>query len=144
VLNVPASEEEEEREEAEVRGDVQNLLTKAIPKALDGMPFLVFLDVNAPPALRSGRENLWQTDTKEWIAGRYSDITDPQPVSGIVITNFSPHHDRDDIAQGVEWQYFAPPMPAEPLTDAFAARLRDALDHYHRVPEITEDGRIRE
>jgi hypothetical protein len=129
---------------AVVRGDVQSLLRKAIPKAMDDLPFAVFLDVNAPPALSSGRENHWQADVKKWVNKMYADPEQaPQPVSAIAVTNFAPHYDGDDLAQGVEWLYFRPPNPVVPVDGALAAMLRQALDQYHRVPEISEDGLIR-
>lgn len=140
VLNVPGTADADEV----VRGDVQRLLNRATPKALDGMPFVVFLDVNAPASLNSGRENQWQTDVKAWVNRRYaSGDSAPQPLSALPVTNFAAHYDGDDIAQGVEWLYFHPPNPRIPLDEGFAAMLRQALDQYHRVPEITEDGRIR-
>jgi hypothetical protein len=141
VINVPGASDDA----VVVRGDVQKLFNKAIPKAPDDMPFLVFIDVNAPPARKSGVENQWQIDVKNWMGKRYQEESpDPQPVSALAVTNFSPHYDGDDIAQGGEWLYFHIPNPQWPASGQFSEMVRQALDQYHRVPEITEGGEIRD
>jgi SEC-C motif len=126
-----------------VGGDVQRLLGKAIPKAMERTPFLIFLEVNAPSVVKSDRENRWQVEVKEWMNKLYPDgSTEPQPVGGVAFTNFAPHYDGDELAQGVEWVYFRLPGTEFPIDDAIAAMLRQALHQYHRVPDLTEDGQI--
>lgn len=139
VINFPGDYDEEDA----VRGDVQRLFEKALAKAPGESLYMIFIDVNAPPALNTGVENQWQTDVKRWMAELHPpDSEESQAYSALCATNFSPHYDGDDLAQGSEWLYIQPPRPVASVEPRFGAMLCDALERYHRVPGIDEDGEL--
>lgn len=128
-----------------VRGDVRGLFEKALPKAPEGMPFLVFIDVNAYVESDDGFEQQWRKDVQDWMESVHPGTeAGPDVYSGLALMNHAPHYQGDDIALGTQWTYVEPPHVRQPLDSDFAAMLRTALDHYHRVPEIAPGGEILE
>jgi hypothetical protein len=132
-----------------LRGDpraVRQRFMEALEQAPDDMPFMVFIDINAPlepdamPLERS-----WVEDIKRWMGRMPAPSADaPDKYNALCVTNFAPHYQGDDLASGGEWLAIKPLFTTNPLNFDLTGMLDAALNNYHRVPEITEDGRVRE
>jgi hypothetical protein len=79
-----------EQEEAKVvRGDVQRLFNRAREKEVGEVPFMIFIDVNAPPSPGvHGFDTQWAQDIRNWLP---SDEEPDGNYRSLCITNFSPH-----------------------------------------------------
>ena len=137
--------EEGEQDAADpLKGDmraVRRLFANAVEKAPKDLPFMVFIDVNAPLDPTEPFEKEWQQQVKRWL-GRFPAPTPAKPdvYNALVITNFSPHYDGDDLARRGEWLAIWSNYVRNPIGLDFIELFRIALDAYGRVPEIREDG----
>ena len=137
--------EEGEQDAADpLKGDmraVRRLFANAVEKAPKDLPFMVFIDVNAPLDPTEPFEKEWQQQVKRWL-GRLTAPTPAKPdvYNALVITNFSPHYDGDDLARRGEWLAIWSNYVRNPIGLDFIELFRIALDAYGRVPEIREDG----
>jgi hypothetical protein len=125
-----------------LRGDaraVRRLFVNAAKKPPDGLPFFVFIDVNAP--FTADIETRWQGEVQRWISRLPVPTADtPDVYNSLYVTNFSPHYDGDDISRGGSWLEVSPLFVREPLTADIYPPLRSALNAYGRIPPFTEDG----
>lgn len=67
----------------------------------------------------------------------------PDPYNAFYVTNFAPHYAGDDIAQAGDWAAVVPLFARQPLSFELTGPLENALNNYHRVPEIGLDGELR-
>jgi hypothetical protein len=75
-------------------------------------------------------------------ASRCRRSEEPDLYNALYVTNFVPHHHGDDLARGGEWVAVRPLHPRHPLKFDLTGMLDYAMQNYHRVPEITEEGEI--
>jgi hypothetical protein len=138
VLNQPGERSTDDPLRRDARM-VRSLFVKATEKAPEGVPFFVFIDINAP--LTADVESRWQSEVQAWI-NRLPAPTPEKPdvFNSLYVTNFSPHYDGDDISRGGPWLELSPLFVREPLTANLWPALRSALDTYGRIPPISEDG----
>lgn len=130
--------------EKQLRGDMRNLLEKALTQNPKNMPYVIFIDVNAP--LTPGTpvpEKPWFKDIFG-LMEKYPAPTQerPEEFAGLFFTNFSPHYNEARGADPNEYftvipKYAARPMPGNP----FASMLQAAVQHYGFVPNITEKSK---
>jgi SEC-C motif-containing protein len=129
-------------DEAAQRGDVRRLYNEALEQNPgDGTPFMIFVDVNAPPTPGVPVfEKPWARDIREWLR---ADPKEGEYVA-LCVTNFSSHYREDDVSVSPESVFIQSEFLAGHLPGEFLTMLLTALDTYGRVPEITEDGALRE
>ena len=129
----------------DVKGDVRNLLKKAITQRPKGMPFIIFIDLNLPPEPNVKIENRkWFGDIKNLLdeRGNSSDMN-PDPFNALTLTNFSYYYQGDDeVASGGEYLQIIgfhpenkvyknfPVQDIQPLED-----IRGCLDRYSYIPK---------
>lgn len=141
------NEDGEPDREDPLRGDqrsVRRLFAKALEKEVGGLPYLIFIDINAPVGLGAvGLEGKWQSQVKAWM-DRFSPPTTEQPAAynGLYVTNFSPQYDGLQVALGGEWLEVRPRFASTLFdVDLFGA-IEYALDRFGKVPEIGIDGAL--
>jgi hypothetical protein len=118
---------------------VRSLFVKATEKAPQGVPFFVFIDINAP--LTADIDTRWQREVQTWMNRLDAPTADkPDVVNSLYVTNFSPHYDGDDISRGGSWLEVSPRFVREPLTANLYPAVRSALNTYGHIPPISEDG----
>jgi hypothetical protein len=131
-----------------LRGDrraLRNLIANAMAKDPGGLPFLIFVDINAPvEEYVPGVEPPWQREVRK-LFGRIPEMTGEKPASfqALYATNFSPHYQGEDLARGGEW--FCQPPAQSSATDAshLVQPINYALDRIELVPDIAVDGEVR-
>lgn len=132
-----------------LRGDaraIRSLYKQAVEKAPKDVPFVIFIDVNAP--LEPGAEGLdkqWMQDIKRWM-GRMPATTaeEPDVYNALYVTNFASHYQGGELASGGEWAAIKPFYVRWPLEFDLTGMVDDALNNYLRVPEIGKDGEVLE
>ena len=130
VLN----EEGEPDEDDPLRGDaraVRRLFMSAIEKAPEGMPFMIFIDINAPlEPDAEGLDKEWVQDIRKWM-DRFPAPTAEQPeaYNALYVTNFSPHYQGDDLARGGEWLAVRPLFTLNPTAFDLTGMLDHALNN---------------
>jgi hypothetical protein len=145
VINHPGEADPDDPLKGDARA-VRSLFMKAVEKAPDGMPFLIFIDVNAP--LEPEAEPLakkWLKDIHRWM-GRLPTPTADEPdiYNALYVMNFAPHYLGDDLAGPGEWVVAKPLYVTNPLAFDLTGMVDHALNNYQRVPEIGIDGEIRQ
>ena len=122
--------------ERAVRGDVDGLFRKALTQNLGDRPFIVFVDLNAPPT--PGLQALdkpWLEDLKRMLEGYGTSSAEaPDSYSALAVTNFAYHYVADAISPPGEsllaiCRHSTHPLPMEFYDDLFTA-----LTSYGRVP----------
>jgi hypothetical protein len=132
-----------------LRGDaraIRALYKAAVEKAPEGVPFVIFIDVNAPLQPEAeGLDKQWMQDIKRWM-GRMPAPTAEEPdiYNALYVTNFAPHYQGDELAGGGEWAVIKPVYVTHPLQFDLAGMIDHAMNKYQRFPEITKDGGILE
>jgi hypothetical protein len=124
---------------------VRRLFVKALEKGVEGMPYLIFIDVNAPAEPQAARfDKQWQKGVTNWM-DRFPTPTleSPDAYNGLYVTNFSPQHDGSDLALPGEWLSVRPLFVKTPAEFDLTGMLEHALNNYERVPEIGPGGELR-
>jgi hypothetical protein len=119
---------------------VRQLFVKATEKVPEGLPFFIFIDMNAP--LGEEIDQQWMGEVERWMS-RLPQPTEVEPAAfnALYVTNFSPHYDGDDISiDRRSWLEVSPPFVREQLDADLVPALRAALATYGRVPPIDEGG----
>ena len=130
-----------------LRGDarmVRRLFTKALEKNVNGLPYFIFIDINAPADPEAeGFDRDWQQGIKTWM-DRFPvpTVEEPAKYNGLYVTNFSPQYEGDQIALPGEWLGVFPSFVVAPVISDLTASVVYALDRYDKVPEIGLDGEI--
>lgn len=124
-----------------LRGDVQNLLNKALKQNPKNNPFIIFIDLNAPltPNLPIGQKP-WFNDIKNMLKTYPAPTKEkPEEYTALFVTNFSPHYNAEEKSMPNEHLAIIPvhanyPMPNQ----VFEKMLLNAVKNYGFVPDITE------
>lgn len=121
-------------------GALRRLFAKALDKAPDDQPFLIFIDINAPRATDPD----WQAGVHDWL-GTLTPPTpqDPEAYNAMYVTNFSPHYDADAVGADGSWLVTRPGHVRVQLQHDLQPDLMRALDSYGRVPAFGEDNTLR-
>lgn len=124
------------------RGDVHRLYNRARRKAVGDLPFMIFIDVNAPPSPGlHAFETQWARDIRRWLPG---DAGAAGNYRSLCVTNFSPHYRGSDLTVASEHVLVETITTRHHLPEEFREMLLAALSAYGRIPEITETGELRE
>ena len=126
-----------EAEAAELPADVARLLRDALTKETDGLPLLVFLDLNLP-------YNEERT-ADEWIPKLHDEALAwmgdpsperPEPYSAVFLTNFSWHWQGEEPAKGAESFVVIPVYQLHDLPPVDDVdRINEAVRQYGDIPE---------
>ena len=126
--------------EAVIRGDVQNLFDDALRQKPDGMPFVVFIDLNCPPTEgvspfdKTWWEGLRQSlDTHDAIKEGKEDKTDA--FNAVIVTNFSTHYFGEEVAQVIGEKLLIKSLrPRDSLPEGALAAIWGAVNRYGAFP----------
>jgi len=123
-------------------GDVTKLFNKALKKQTDELPYLIFIDVNAPTeANQKTLETRWFADIKKLMEAQGENTPEnPQSYTALVVTNYSPHYEGDKVTPVggnciVAGQYVDHPL-ADGLDGVFLGMLQTAINGYGYVPNL--------
>lgn len=121
---------------------VKQLFVRALEKAPESTPFIIFLDINAP-VNDAGMEGRWQRDLRTWLDEMPpATAEDPCAYNGLYVTNFSTHYDEGAITRGTEGAFQIPTQVRTPLKAPLYEELHRAISNYGRVPAFAEDGAL--
>lgn len=141
VLNMPG-----ERDEARLSlGDVARHLEKAEQQAPGDRPFLIFIDINAPPSESQKQiDDTWRRDIMDLLTARQVGPMAPTTFTALYVTNF-PYHYIEGASAGYENEVLEvlSPFPKHGTSDAELYQLlRTAMPHYGQVPSFDLEGII--
>ena len=128
--------------EKAILGDVSNLFDNALQKNTDGLPYIIFIDVNAPLGMSlSTVENQWFKDIQKMMEDRGgNDPARPEPYNILLVTNYSPHYEGDKVTPIGGYALIANLYTQHPLYDGpqgtFTAKLQQAAGGYGFVPKL--------
>jgi len=123
-----------------MRGDVQKLFNKALKKETDNLPFLIFIDVNAPTSVDEATvETQWFTDIQKMFASYDEPSAENlQKHNALVATNYSFHYEGNEVARAGQFSVAFGMYPEFPLAggieNPFFMRLMEAVSGYGYVP----------
>ncbi len=123
-------------------GDVEHLFDAALEKETDGLPFMVFIDVNAPSAKdQPTAETQWFADIKQMIEAKGTNSpAHPEPYNALWATNYSPHYDGNDVTYSGGYAVVANTHVQHSINGGlqgeFMNRLMQAVASYGFVPKL--------
>ncbi len=134
VLHQPGLIDEKEH----LKGDVRPLLNRAIAKETDGLPLLIFIDVNSPSTGKETMDEKWSRDiVKSLGKDPMPTPENPDPYSGICFTNYSYHYQTENEAAAGQNLMIIPLHPKIRIQDpALFQDIQSALNKYGNVPLI--------
>lgn len=137
----------EPNEDDPLRGDaraVRALFRKAVEKDVGNLPYLIFVDINAPIEDEAvGFDKEWVKGIRRWMDKLEKPTAEnPDRYNGFFVTNFAPHYQGNDIARPGEWICVLPGYTVSALSDEFLDTIGHSLNLFDRVPEIGMDGEI--
>lgn len=131
-----------------VRGDITDLYKKALLKVTDGLPLIVFIDVNSPTEADATIDKAqWYADVRRSFESR----PEPSPRNldkhtALFVTNYSPHYQGDNVSASGQYLYIGSIYPAKPLADGhtgtFMQKLLQATTGYGYVPPSMDNSKM--
>lgn len=124
-----------------LKGDVQQLLNRALKQNPKDRSFMAFIDLNSPltPELNF-KDKKWVKDILKFMGSYKSTLANPAPCNALFFTNYSFHYQTDKEADLGEFLSFIPTYSKFPLPNLdFLKMITAALNHYGRVPNIDLD-----
>lgn len=131
-----------------LKGDITALYKKALLKKTDGLPLIVFIDVNSPTETGQTTQNTqWFADVKRSFDSRpAASPANPDEYAAVFITNFSPHYQGSDISHHGQYLFIYSMHPHYPLAGGyqgdFVQRLIRAINNYGYVPPSMDNSKI--
>jgi hypothetical protein len=131
------------RGEFQYEGDhrgLLRLLRDACRQSVEGLPLVIFIDVNVPPTPQTPpAEKLWVRDigaAADDIERRADEKGEGDPFALIVATNFAFHFgDHQGLQAPVEFGVLPGRRPAVPIPDTtIVDRITWGVAHYARIP----------
>lgn len=120
----------------DVKGDVQSLFSKAKTQKPEGLPFLIFLDLNLPPSKQTSFfEKPWAEGVKQMLSKDGLPTKEkPDPYNALILTNHSYYFFEDQLAKGGEHGIVVPmfsemSFPQRVLSEVFAS-----VERYGKIP----------
>jgi hypothetical protein len=143
VLNQPGEPDPDDPLQGDARA-IRSLYKQAVEKAPGNLPFVVFIDVNAPLEPEAeGLDKQWMQDIRRWMERVPTPTAEePDDYNALYVTNFAPHYQGDELARDGEWAVIKPLHVRNPLEFDLTGILDQALNNYLRVPEIGKDGEV--
>lgn len=123
--------------DGDVRG-IAKLVRTAKGQRPEGIPFLIFVDMNLPLSPATPPEaKPWLNDVKLALDDRFGtpSAVKPDPFTALIATNFALHYGGEDIPVGRgEWGVVIPRYPEVAVPDSRA--LHDVWQSLHRYDDI--------
>ena len=121
-----------------LKGDIQSLLDDALAQNPGDMPFMIFVDLNAPatPDLDIP-DKPWFKDIWAIIDGYGANSAEsPDPFNAIYVTNFSFHYEEEQVSGKGEYIYIIPKYATHPLDHKVYELLERGLADFGNVPDL--------
>lgn len=134
------NEQGEAEVDKELRANVQSLFRKARTQKPDGLPYLIFIDINLPST--SGvplTDKPWFKDINDMLDNYYSRFSSTSdPFNALIFTNYSYHYGGNEgAAPSGEFAVYPTPSPETPIKDA---RILDCIiESLNRYPQIPKE-----
>lgn len=131
-----------------LRGDINQLYRRALEKKTDGLPLVVFIDVNSPTEAGQPVEQAqWFIDVQRSFESRPKPTPEnPDKHSAMFVTNYSSHYQGNDISHGGQYLFIGSIHPLHPFNDGhlgiFMQMLLNAIAGYGYVPPTMENPGI--
>jgi len=122
--------------EKAARGDVDRLVNEALGQDPGTMPFMIFVEVNMPPAPGVPFEQRqWGRDINEMMQSIPPPTAEkPEAFNALVVTNFSGHWAGDQAAPGTEYLQIVPKYARHPVSGDVIGRVLAAVATCGKVP----------
>ncbi len=123
-------------------GDITQLFNRALKKDHEDLPYMIFIDVNAPnDASEKTLESRWFSDVRKMIEARgENNAENPEPYNVLCVTNYSPHYEGDKVTKTGGVCLIAIPHAQFPLNDGvqgeFVQRIMQAANGYGYIPRL--------
>ena len=123
-------------------GDVTQLFNRALEKDTDGLPYMIFVDVNAPTNINESTiETRWFADVRKMMEARGETSSEhPDKHNLLCVTNYSPHYEGDELVRSGQTAYVAALHTLHPLADGiqgeFMSKVMQAATGYGFVPDL--------
>lgn len=120
-----------------LRGDVENLINRALEKDPQNSAFMVFIDLNAPhiPGIPV-QERAWFYDVRGSLQSLPRPTSErPDDFNALFLTNYSYHWDETKRATGSENVSILSVSPRHRLPEELIGRIVAAVENYGRIPE---------
>lgn len=131
-----------------LRGDVTTLFKKALLKVTDGLPLIVFIDVNSPA---EGGQPVQKSKWYEDIRRSFDSRTEPTPENpdtqaALFVTNYSGHYQGSQASVSGQNLFIGSLHTKYPLADGpmgeFMKRLINAVNNYGYVPSTMDNEKL--
>jgi hypothetical protein len=123
-----------------LRGDIGRLLREALQQDPGDQPFLVFIDLNAPPTpgVQIGDKS-WFGDIRGVIQNYGLPTAErPSPLTLVGVTNFGDHYRPDHLPSPPEFLLIQPTVSRNEADQEVITRLGQAMNHYGLVPNLDD------
>lgn len=131
-----------------LRGDITKLFKKALLKETDGLPLIIFIDVNSLTEVGQTVQNTqWFSDVKRSFDSRSASSPEyPDKHAALFVTNFSPHYQGTGVSHPGQYLFIGSMHSQYPLTDGsqgeFMIRLLRAVGNYGYVPPSMDNSKL--
>jgi hypothetical protein len=131
-----------------VRGKISDLYKQALLKQTDGLPLIVFIDVNSPTEVDATIDKAqWYADVRRSFESRPEPSPEnPDKHTALFVTNYSPHYQGDNVSASGQYLYIGSIYPAQPLADGhtgtFMQKLLQATTGYGYVPPSMDNSKM--
>lgn len=131
-----------------LKGDITKLYKRALLKETDGLPLVVFIDVNSPTEMGQSVQNTkWFSDVRRSFDSRPEATSEnPDKYAAVLVTNFSSHYQGSDVARGGQYLFIGSTHPRHPISGGyqgeFMQRLIRATDNYGYVPPSMDNSKL--
>ena len=131
-----------------LKGDITELYKKALKKVTDGLPLVIFIDVNSPTeAVQVAQETKWYQDIRRSFDSRpVPTATCPDKYAALFVTNFSPHYQGDGVSVGGQYLFMGSVYSEHPLADGhyggFMQKLIRSVSNYGYVPPSMDNNKL--
>lgn len=129
-------------EDKAIKGDLTGLFNNALQKDPEGLPYVVFLDVNTPRDVNTPADQTrWFADVRKMITRQHTaTASDPDTYALVTVTNYSHHYEGPELVTAsqtcVIMPVFSTALFPGGSQGVFFLKLRTALDGYGFVPNL--------
>lgn len=126
----------EKKGEDLMKGNVHNLIKKAMLKEVGGLPYFIFIDLNTPlsPGTKI-EEKAWVNDIFGNAKKQHNDVLTTKD-NAVIFTNFAHHYQEEEVASGSESLYSFSLKPTHPIDEKITNKIINVVNHYSAVPEF--------
>jgi len=131
-----------------VRGKISDLYKQALLKKTDGLPLIVFIDVNSPTEADATIDKAqWYADVRRSFESRPEPSPEsPDKHTALFVTNYSSHYQGDNVSVSGQYLYIGSIYPTNPLADGhtgtFMQKLMQATTGYGYVPPSMDNEKM--